>query len=156
VTLKDKRAIRGVTPCSEVAFVLDATALLAYLRGDEGGAVVQRVLRQCQDCETRAAIAAPALLDTYAVAAKEAPALFDDLVPLVEQLPLDSEAVTSDTAREVADLVSKEAGLTSDQATGLALSQKHGATLVTADQALADRVSVLYVGPRAGDPEHQR
>ena len=149
----EKHDREGAGPCKEVAFVLDSAALLAYLRGEEGGAVVQRVLRQCQDCETRAAIAAPALLDTYAVAAREAPALFEDLVPLIEQLPLDTHPVTSETARAVADLVAQEAGLTSDQATGLILSSRNGATLVTADPGLASRNSILYVGPRAGDPK---
>ncbi len=141
----------GRTGCKDVAFVLDSSALLAYLRGDEGGAVVQRILRQCQDCDTRAAIPAQALMDAYAVAAREAPSVFDDLVPLVEQLPLEAHPITADTAREVADLIAGDSGLTSGQATGLVLSSRDGATLVTADPVLAGRKSTLYVGPREGD-----
>jgi len=139
----------------EVAFVLDSSALLAYLRGDPGGAVVHRVLRQCQDVGTRAVLPAPALSQAYAVAAVEAPGAFDDLVPLVEQLPLDTHPITAETARAVADLVAQEHGLTSDQATGLVLSAESGAILVSADKALERRPGVLYVGTGAGDPKGQ-
>ena len=130
---------------NDVAFVLDSSALLAYLRGDPGGAVVHRVLRQCQDVGTRAIVAAPALSEAYAAAAVEAPAAFEDLVPLIEQLPLDTYSITADTARAVADLVAREHGLTSGQATGLVLSSQSGATLVSADMALEGRPGVLYV-----------
>jgi len=145
----------------DLSYVLDAAAILAYLRGDAGGAVVQRVLRQCQDIGTKAIVAAPALSDAYAAAAVEAPAVFDDLVPLVEQLPLEAYAITAETARAVADVVAQERGLSSSQATGLVLSQNSGATLVSADKALEGRPGVLYVGPDtiegpAGDPALQR
>ncbi len=131
----------------DTSFVLDAPAMLAYLRGDGGGAVVQRVLRQCWDFETRAAIAADALQEVYAVAAKESPDTFDDLWPLIDQLPLDTHPVTADTAREVADLIAADGSLSGSQAAGLALSKLYGATLVTADPALSGKERVLYVGP---------
>ncbi len=126
--------------------------MLAYLRGDEGGAVVQRVLQQCKDCETRAAIAAPALLDVFAAAARDTPAGFEDLVALVDQLPLETRPVTADIARAVVDFVAAHPGLTGSQATVLVLASG-GTTLVTGDPALAKRDSVLYVGPREGEPK---
>ncbi|MGE5579543.1 MAG: hypothetical protein ACM3WU_05785 [Bacillota bacterium] len=141
---------------ADASYILDSQALLAYLRGDPGGAIVQRVLRQCQDCNTKAAIPAPALSDAYAIMASEAPTVFDDVVPLVEQLPLEAHSITADTARAIADLVAEEPGLSSEQATGLVLSSSTGATLVTGDPALSGRTNTLYVGPREGDSKEQR
>ncbi len=142
-----------MTECERAAFVLDASALLAYLRGDQGGAVVRRVLQQCRDCETRATIAASALLETFAVAAREAPAVFEDLVALVDQLPLDARPVTVETVRAAVDLVAANPGFSADQATALVLTSDTATTLVTGDLALAGRDSVLYVGPREGEHE---
>ena len=49
----------------DTAFVMDSGSLLAYLRNDAGGALVQRVLRQCSDCETQVEIAAPVLRGVF-------------------------------------------------------------------------------------------
>lgn len=153
---KVRRDIGAGYGIGDASYILDSHALLAYLRGDPGGAIVQRVLRQCQDCNVKAAISAQALSDAYAVMACEAPAIFDDVVPLVEQLPLEAHSITAETARAIADLVAEEPGLTSEQATGLVLSSISGATLVTGDPALSGRPNTLYVGPREGNREEQR
>lgn len=152
---KTPRERSAGTSMADVTYILDSRALLAYLRGDPGGAIVQRVLRQCQDCNTKAAISATDLSDAYAIVASEAPAAFDDVVPLVEQLPLEAHSITAETARAIADMVAQEPGLTGEQATGIVLSSSCGATLVTGDPALSGRPNTLYVGPREGDPVEQ-
>jgi predicted nucleic acid-binding protein len=126
--------------------------MLSYLRGDEGGAVVQRVLQQCRDCETRMAIPASHLLEAYAVAVREAPALLDDLISLVDQLPLEVCPVTKETAEAAAELVASRPELKPERAAAMAFCGRNGTTLVTADPGMADQPGCLYVGPRAGNP----
>ena len=136
----------------EAGFVMDAPALLAYLRGDEGGAVVQRVLQQCRDCESRVDIAAWDLLETYAVSAREAPSLLEELVSLVDQLPLYVHPVTQETAAAVAELVAAHPEVKPSQALALTLAGRNDSTLVTGDPELSPRPNCLYVGPRGGNP----
>jgi hypothetical protein len=139
----------GSSP-SERAFVLDTSALLSYLRGDRGGALVQRVLQQCRDCETRMAISASHLLEAYETAARDAPDLLDDLISLVDQLPLDVCPLTEETVEAVAHMVASSPDLKPELGAALALSSENGATLVTADPDMAGRPGCLYVGSGSG------
>jgi AbrB family looped-hinge helix DNA binding protein len=135
---------------SDAGFVIGSSALLAYLRGDEGGAIVQRVLQQCRDCETRAVIAASDLLEAYAAPVEVAPSVLQDLVSLIDQLPLDACPVTGQTAARAAELVAADSGLKPSQALALVLAVKTGSTLVTADRELSGRAGCLYVGSSGG------
>ncbi len=145
----------GSPPAPEAAFAIDAAALLSYLHGDEGGAVVQRVLRQCKDCETRMVIPASHLLEAYAAAAREAPAVLDDLISLLDQLPIDVCPLTEEAAEAVAKMVASCPDLRPGLAVALALCSGNGATLVTADPDAAGRHGCLYVGPGRGNPGGQ-
>lgn len=155
---KDTGATPKKEPPCEVGFILDAGALLAYLKGDEGGALVQRILEQCKDCSTKAGIAASDLLEVLAVSAREAPSLVEDVISLVDQLPLDIRPVTRDVAAAAAAYTSSKPELKPDQALGLSLAAQVQAsggqkpTLVTTDPGLADMPDCLYVGPRGGNP----
>jgi AbrB family looped-hinge helix DNA binding protein len=135
---------------SDAGFVIGSSALLAYLRGDEGGAIVQRVLQQCRDCETRAVITASDLLEAYAAPVEVAPSVLQDLVSLIDQLPLDACPVTGQTAARAAELVAADSGLKPSQALALVLAVKTGSTLVTADRELSGRAGCLYVGSSGG------
>lgn len=135
---------------SDAGFVIGSSALLAYLRGDEGGAIVQRVLQQCRDCETRAVITASDLLEAYAAPVEVAPSVLQDLVSLIDQLPLDACPVTGQTAARAAELVAADSGLKPSQALALVLAVKTGSTLVTADRELSGRAGCLYVSSSGG------
>lgn len=106
----------------------------------------------------KAGIAASDLLEALAVSARDAPSMVEDLVSLVDQLPLDIRPVTRDTAAAAAGLTSANPGLKPAQALGLSLAamgEARGgqkATLVTTDPELSGFPDCLYVGPRGGNP----
>jgi len=129
------------------AFVLDASALLCYLRREEGGEVVQRVLRQCSDCATRAALPASDLLAVYAVVARECPDRLDDLISLMAQLPLEVTPVTAETVEASVRLLATSDCPKPELASALEVSTRTRATLVTCDQEAARLPGCLYVGP---------
>ena len=129
------------------AFVLDASSLLAYLRGEDGGEVVQRVLRQCCDSATKAAVTALDLLNVYIHAARARPEMLDDLLSLTSQLPLEVLPVTSETAEAAAKLIASSRCPKAELAVAMEASVRTGATLVTRDAAALDLAGCLYVGP---------
>lgn len=143
---------------SDTAFVLDSSAVLAYLRGDGRGALVQRVLRQCADCETQAEITSIDLLEVYAAAAAVDAVSLEELASLIDQLPLRVAPSDRDKVTEAAQLLAEDPGLKPSQAATLLLSREREATLVTADKYLARLSPSLYVGPPEGgdpDPSHE-
>ncbi|MGI6632781.1 MAG: hypothetical protein ACOX5M_06975 [Bacillota bacterium] len=129
----------------DTAFVMDSGSLLAYLRNDAGGALVQRVLRQCSDCETQVEIAAPVLLEAYSTAAAESPLSLEELVSIVDQLPIHVEPATHDRVIGVAQVIVEHPELSPVQAATLHLALDKGATLLTTDRTLANLSPSLYV-----------
>lgn len=143
-------------PFQDTAFVIDSGSLLAYLRDDAGGALVQRVFRQCVDCEAAVEIASVDLLEAYSAAASEAPASLEELVSLVDQLPIRVEPADRDSVIAAAQLLVEHPDLKPSQAAALLLARERGATLVTADLTMARLSPSLYVGSpvKEGDLAH--
>ncbi|HHY75697.1 MAG TPA: type II toxin-antitoxin system VapC family toxin [Firmicutes bacterium] len=135
-------------PARETAFVMDSTALLAFLRGEPGGRLVQRVLRQCEECGTQVEITADCLLEVYASGISGESASLEELASLIDQLPLAVAPLTQDLAIQSARILASSPGMRPAGASSVALSREAGTTLVTADPLLASMVPSLYVGPR--------
>ena len=129
------------------AFVLDASALLSYLKGEDGGEIVQRILRQCCDSGTRAAVTASDLLDVYIQVARDNPGALDDLLSLVSQLPLEVLPVTAETAETAARLLASSTCPKPELACAMVNCLKTGATLVTKEGCASGMPGCLYLGP---------
>ena len=119
-------------------FVVDSSSLLAYLRGQPGGELVQRVFAQCAECGYRVKTTALALLQTYESAAAENEPMIDEVISLVEQLPLEVVPLTGEGAAQ-----SARASLSLDhrspaQISVVDLARSVDAALVTADNVMAE------------------
>ncbi|HHY44465.1 MAG TPA: hypothetical protein GX512_01970 [Firmicutes bacterium] len=132
----------------ETAFVMDASALLAFLEGAPGGALVQRVLKQCADCGTQVEITGDGLLEVYAAAVSGMASSLEELASLIDQLPVSIEPLTQDLAMLSARVLAGCPGLRKAASSAVVLARERGATLVTADPLQASLVPCLYVGPK--------
>jgi len=118
-------------------FVVDYSSLLAYLRGEPGGDLVQRVLSQCAECGYKAKTTALVLLKVYEQAAEENEPMMDDVISVIEQLPLEVVPLTGDLAAQ-SIRASLAKGLGDSAAGSVAeLVRSINATLVTADKEMA-------------------
>ena len=115
-------------------FVVDSSSLLAYLRGQPGGDLVQRVFSQCADCGRKVRTTALALLQTYETAAAENEAVLDDVISLVERLPLQVDPLTGEGAAQSARNALPNHGGNAVQSSIVELARSIDATLVTADK----------------------
>ena len=131
-------------------FVIDTSSLLAYLRGQPGGDLVLRVFMQCAECGYKVKTTALALLKAYETAAMENELMLDDVISVVEQLPLEVTPLTGDTAAQTARISFAQGHRECASVSVVELAASSGATLVTADK----EVAAIY--PRcllvSGDP----
>ncbi len=131
-------------------FVIDASSLLAYLRGHAGGDLVQRVFLQCAECGYKVKTTALALLKAYEAVALENEPMLDDVISLVEQLPMEVRPLSGDAAAQSVRMSFAEGHRDSARVSVVELAASSGATLVTADK----EVAAIY--PRcllvSGDP----
>lgn len=119
-------------------FVIDSSSLLAYLRGQPGGDLVQRVFSQCADCGRMVKTTALALLQTYETAGAENEPILDDVIALVEQLPIKVEPLTGgDAALSARNSLTKN-GMCAAQSSIVELARSTDAILVTADKTTAE------------------
>ena len=135
---KDTRRSRERPPAQaedddNIAFVVDASALLAYLRGEPGGEVLERVFRQCLDCGSKVTVSAHELLTVYSEVVKKDPAALEDIITLLHQLPLEVAALTHECAVETARVLAVRPEFPPNQAITAHLSAITGATLLTCD-----------------------
>lgn len=141
---------------------MDSSALLAFLEGESGGALVQRVLKQCEECGTQVEITGDGLLEVYAASATRAASSLEELASLIDQLPVSVEPLTQDLAMLAARVLAECPDLRAQASSAVVLSRQRGATLLTADPLQASLVSSLYVGPSLHEgnseepPEFQR
>jgi len=136
-------------------FVLDASSLLAYLRGEPGGDLVQRVFSHCAECGYKAKTTALVLLRVYEQAAEENELMMDDVISVLEQLPLEVVPLTGDLAAQSVR-TSLVKGI-KDSAGGSAaeLATVIGGTLVTADKDMARLLpGSLLVSERTGRKDY--
>jgi PIN domain nuclease of toxin-antitoxin system len=149
-------------PRKETAFVMDSSALLAFLEGGPGGPLVQRVLRQCSECGTQVEMTSDGLLEAYAAATSGSASSLEELASLIDQLPVSVESLTQDLAMLSARVLAERPGLRHSASSTVVLSRERGATLITADPVQASLVPSLYVGPKPNEgnskeaPEFQR
>ncbi len=134
------------TENDEVDFLLDNTALTAYLKAEAGGAIVERVLRQCVECASRIKVPATCILEVLTQAARQAPHLLDDMISLLTQLPLDIVGITLESAGAATMLLRENPQLRTEQAVILFFAKDTGATLLTGDSDLASMCKSVYVG----------
>lgn len=134
-------------PGKDTAFVMDSSALLAFLNGEPGGALVQRVLKQCLECGTQVDMTSLDLLEAYAAAISASASSLEELTSLIDQLPVSVEPLTQDLAMLSARIIEERPGLKPPASPAVVLSRKKGATLLTADPIQASLAPSLYVGP---------
>ncbi len=141
-------------PGRDTAFVMDSSALLAFLSGEPGGALVQRVLKQCSECGTQVEMTSLGLFETYAAAAAEQACSLEELASLIDQLPVSVEPFTPELAMQSARVLQERPDLRPSASSAVVLSRERGATLLTADPVQASLAPSLYVGPKrdAGNP----
>jgi PIN domain nuclease of toxin-antitoxin system len=141
-------------PGKDTAFVMDSSALLAFLNGEPGGALVQRVLKQCSECGTQVEMTSLGLFEAYAAAVTERASSLEELASLIDQLPVSVEPLTPQLAMLSARVLEEQPDLRPSASSAIVLSRQRGATLLTADPVQASMVPSLYVGPRrdAGNP----
>lgn len=130
----------------DVDFLMDGTALTAYLKAEAGGAIVERVLRQCIECASSVKVPATCILAVLSQAARQAPALLDDMISLLTQLPLEIIGIDLESAGAAALLLKENPQLRIEQAVPLSLAKKTRATLITADSDLASMCKSVCVG----------
>lgn len=143
--LSDEVVWKTIASQDDTGFVLDASAILTYLRGQSGGNVVERILRQCHDCQSKATICALDVLSLYSKIVRENPSLLDDLISLVDQLPLAIEPLTHEGAIEAARILISHPELEPNQALSVALCKSLNATLVTCDNDLNIGSKILHI-----------
>lgn len=114
---------------------MDSSSLLTYLRGDPGGHLVQRILRQSAECGYRIRVAPVDLLEVYRESAKE-DSLLDEVAALMEQLPLEIVPFAGNDAVQIARIAMENPELGYGRSASLQLARSLGATLVTADEGL--------------------
>ncbi|MGI6642507.1 MAG: PIN domain-containing protein [Bacillota bacterium] len=114
---------------------MDSSSLLAYLRGDPGGHLVQRILRQSAECGYRVKIAPMDLLEVYGQCANE-DSVLHEVAALIEQLPCEVTPFTGWDVMQVARIAAERPELGYGQSASLHLARTLGATLVTANEKL--------------------
>ncbi len=119
--------------------VADSSSLLAYLRGEPGGELVQKVFRHALECGYKVQTTALTLLEVYNAVASEKRSLMDDVISLVGQLPLRILPLTEECAAGAARKAAATGGVTPEQCCALELATDQNATLLTADGSLAER-----------------
>ncbi len=121
----------------EGTFVMDASSLLVYLRGEPGCSIVQKVLGQSAECQDKIRITSVALLKVYGDSALENREQLDEVIALVEQLPFEVVPLTGNSAADAARTNVGDTPLEPDASTTYQLlKDTTGATLITADEAL--------------------
>ncbi len=143
---EDKPILCDDSPC-----ILDASALIAYLEGKPKGAVIQRILEQCHSCGSKITVSALDMLMIYLKGITDYPDAFVELVALLDQLPIQVEAVTKQCALETAKAMLDHQGIQLNTGISLYFAQSMDGTLVTADpvvhnQEILPASKIVYVG----------
>jgi len=127
-------------------FMVDASALLAYLRGLPGAEIVERVLRQSAESGAKVKILATELLFAYDWVARNEPSMLDEVLALTVQLPLSVEPVTLDGIEKATRFLLSQPGISAENAALLAVAESYGVVLLTCQNELPEREGILRLG----------
>ncbi|HHT85244.1 MAG: PIN domain-containing protein [Bacillota bacterium] len=143
--------------CSDSPCIIDAPALITYLEGTPKGQVIQRIMEQTHTRGARIRITALDMAQVYLKGITEHPDSFAELLALLDQLPIQVEAVTRETALEAAKLLAGHQGLELGAALSVYLARTSDGTLITSNPAVRQndllptgRIVYVGVGDNAG------
>lgn len=138
---------------AEPSFVIDHSALESFFTGSPESKVVERVFRQCRDCNTVCLTSAWDLLALLEKCVRTCPDELETVVSLADQLPLQELTVDRSLAVAAAQNIAVNPWLDAPAAVSLALAQRHGVPLITCKEILKSGQNVLYLSKPSSQEE---
>lgn len=141
--------------CNDAPCIIDASSLIAYLEGKPKGVVIQRIMEQSHSCGAKIKITALDMFLVYLKGITDHPDSFTELMALLDQLPIQVEPVTKESALEAARLMAEHQGLEPNTGISSYLTKTMDGTLITADpvvhnQKILPGGQIVYVGDDTG------